>query len=87
MIPSIFIFVSLTALALYITSVLFFRKKGPAPLPPGPKPLPLVGNLPDLPPAGRQEWVHWLKFKDRYGMRCLDSTFPQAIKLINHQVL
>ena len=37
------------------------------PLPPGPKGLPLVGNLNDLPPPGVVEAFHWLKHKDRYG--------------------
>jgi hypothetical protein len=37
------------------------------PLPPGPKGLPLVGNLNDLPPPGVFEAHHWLKFKDSYG--------------------
>jgi hypothetical protein len=38
-----------------------------APLPPGPKGFPLVGNLNDLPPSGVFEAHHWLKFKDLYG--------------------
>lgn len=37
------------------------------PLPPGPKGLPLVGNLSHLPPPGVFEAHHWLKFKDLYG--------------------
>ncbi|KXH30348.1 hypothetical protein CSAL01_11130 [Colletotrichum salicis] len=36
-------------------------------LPPGPKPLPFVGNVRDLPPSGTPEYEHWLKFKDIYG--------------------
>ncbi|KAK2735942.1 hypothetical protein FQN55_001906 [Onygenales sp. PD_40] len=36
-------------------------------LPPGPKPLPLVGNLKDFPPDGTPEYQHWLKHKDLYG--------------------
>ncbi|KAF4436303.1 O-methylsterigmatocystin oxidoreductase [Fusarium acutatum] len=38
-----------------------------APLPPGPKDFPLVGNLNDLPPPGVFEAHHWLKFKDLYA--------------------
>ncbi|TFB06211.1 O-methylsterigmatocystin oxidoreductase [Trichoderma ghanense] len=46
----------------------YFRKKNAFPkLPPGPKPLPILGNILDLPPAGTPEFQHWLKFKDLYG--------------------
>ncbi|KAL8943871.1 MAG: hypothetical protein Q9211_000810 [Gyalolechia sp. 1 TL-2023] len=36
-------------------------------LPPGPKPLPVVGNIFDLPPKGVPEFKHWFKHKDIYG--------------------
>ncbi|KAL3473137.1 cytochrome P450 [Aspergillus californicus] len=36
-------------------------------LPPGPSPLPIVGNLKDFPPDGTPEYQHWLKLKDCYG--------------------
>lgn len=44
------------------------HRPGPShPLPPGPKPKPIIGNLGDLPPAGAREWEHWAKHKDLYG--------------------
>lgn len=43
------------------------RQKIHGRLPPGPKPLPFVGNVFDLPPPGVPEFQHWLKHKDKYG--------------------
>lgn len=54
------------ALAVY----LFYRlSKGESPLKqiPGPKALPILGNIADFPPAGIPEYQHWLKHKDLYG--------------------
>ena len=35
--------------------------------PPGPRPIPLLGNARDFPPSGTPEYQHWLKHKDLYG--------------------
>lgn len=43
------------------------RKKKPYPLPPGPKPWPILGNITDLPKTGVREWEFWLKHKETYG--------------------
>ena len=50
-----------------VNRLLSSRKTYNHPLPPGPKRLPLIGNLLDLPPAGAHEWIHWAKHKELYG--------------------
>ena len=70
--------VALGAAGLYIISKFLTPKATPAPLPPGPKPKPLVGNLSDLPPPGEQEWIHWAKHKDLYGMLPPSHAFNTA---------
>lgn len=66
--PSTVVSVVLGVLALYVVKTVLMRKKPLGPLPPGPKGKPVVGNISDLPPPGTQDWVHWLKHKDLYGM-------------------
>ncbi|KAF9695815.1 hypothetical protein EKO04_006159 [Ascochyta lentis] len=54
--------------ALYAVNELVLKRSAKSlPLPPGPKGLPLIGNVRDLPPPGEKEYLHWLKLKDAYG--------------------
>ena len=69
-------------LIITITTRLFRRRKR-LPLPPGPKPWPLIGNISDLPPTGEQEWIHWLKHKDTYGTISSVTVLGQTIIIIN----
>lgn len=57
----------LVSLVSYLVKVLLLSKRRGPPLPPGPKPKPLVGNISDLPQKGKPEWLHWLRHKDLYG--------------------
>lgn len=50
-----------------IAKILGLSNSNHPPLPPGPKGIPLVGNLNDLPQPGVLESEHWLKFKELYG--------------------
>lgn len=52
-------------------------------LPPGPKPLPIVGNVRDTPPADVPEYQHWLKFKDAYGPISSVSVLGQPLILLH----
>ncbi|KAE8374971.1 cytochrome P450 [Aspergillus bertholletiae] len=68
---------------LCIAKFAFLRKRPSAPLPPGPKPKPIIGNLRDLPRPGQQDWVHWLEFKELYGPVSSISVFGQTIVILN----
>ncbi|KAJ5665051.1 uncharacterized protein N7477_007499 [Penicillium maclennaniae] len=70
-------------LALYITGVWVKRRRALGPLPPGPPPRPIVGNIADLPPPGVQDWMHWLKHKDLYGPISSVTVMGQTIVILN----
>ncbi|PHH75874.1 hypothetical protein CDD80_2010 [Ophiocordyceps camponoti-rufipedis] len=57
---------------------------GPS-LPPGPKPLPLVGNIFDLPPENGPEYRHWLTFKDTYGPVSSVTVMGRTIVILHDQ--
>ncbi|KAK1140311.1 hypothetical protein N8T08_010514 [Aspergillus melleus] len=66
--------------------LLFARRKSRLPLPPGPPPKPIIGNLLDLPPADSQSWHHWLKHKELYGPISSVTVFGQTLVILNsHQ--
>ena len=55
---------ALSVLTLVLLSRLFLSKKH-APLPPGPKRLPLLGNLFDMP--SEQEWLTFARWGEKWG--------------------
>lgn len=61
--------VVLGCVGLYTLKRLYYSScaEGRPPLPPGPKPKLIIGNLLDMPPAGQLEWLHWAKHKHLYG--------------------
>ncbi|KAH7253445.1 cytochrome P450 [Fusarium solani] len=61
----------------------FSTANGNPPLPPGPKGLPLAGNLNDLPKPGVLEAHHWLKHKDLYGPISSVTVMGQTLVIIN----
>ena len=55
---------------LALVTYVFYKKstsKSVSRLPPGPKPLPVLGNVKDFPPPGKVEYEHWLAHKDAHG--------------------
>lgn len=64
---------------LYAIKRLVRSKSSDKPLPPGPKGIPFLGNVNDLPKPGMLECHHWLKHKDLYGMPNLART-ASAVK-------
>lgn len=76
--------------SIVFAGILWFALSGStsnrAPLPPGPKGLPLLGNLNDLPKPGVLEAHHWLKHKDLYGLFCLErKTIQQEELMLHHE--
>ncbi|KAF6802915.1 cytochrome p450 oxidoreductase [Colletotrichum musicola] len=59
------------------------RNAGRPPLPPGPKGLPLLGNLTDLPKPGELEAHHWIKHKQLYGPISSVTVMGQTIIILN----
>ncbi|KAF2501128.1 cytochrome P450, partial [Lophium mytilinum] len=53
------------------------------PLPPGPKGLPIVGNLYDLPPEGSVDFLTWIKHRELYGPISSLTILGTTIVLIN----
>ncbi|KAL4994465.1 cytochrome P450 [Aspergillus recurvatus] len=69
--------------SLYLFKLVLYRGRPRAPLPPGPEPLPIVGNVRDMPIPGSPEWLHWLKHKELYGPISTVSILGQRLIILN----
>lgn len=58
-------------------------RKNALPLPPGPKGLPLLGNVNDMPKSGMLECHHWLQHKEFYGPISSVTVLGQTFIIIN----
>ncbi|KAI0516774.1 cytochrome P450 [Xylaria bambusicola] len=69
------------AFSYYIVRSLRYRQR--LALPPGPKGLPILGNLNDLPKGDGMECHHWLKHKEKYGPISSITVMGQPIIILN----
>ncbi|KAL6711774.1 hypothetical protein ACN47E_002817 [Coniothyrium glycines] len=77
-------FVGLLGAAIaYVINYLAHNNRTDRPLPPGPKGIPLLGNLNDLPKPGTLECHHWVKHKDLYGPISSITVLGQTFVIIN----
>lgn len=75
--------VLLGIVAAYLINRLVQSRNRDRPLPPGPKGLPVLGNVNDLPKPGMLECHHWLKHKDLYGPISSITVLGQTFVIIN----
>lgn len=62
-----------------------FQQQRAHKLPPGPKPLPLLGNIRDFPPKGTLEYQHWMAHKDLYGDISSVTVMGMTLVLIHNK--
>ncbi|CAA9964040.1 CypX Cytochrome P450 [Pyrenophora teres f. maculata] len=79
---------STNLLLLSVASILYvayrrFRARHVLPLPPGPKGIPILGNVNDMPKPGMLECHHWLQHKDLYGPISSVTVLGQTFVIIN----
>ncbi|EDU46689.1 O-methylsterigmatocystin oxidoreductase [Pyrenophora tritici-repentis Pt-1C-BFP] len=75
-------------LLLSVASILYvvyrrFMARHALPLPPGPKGIPILGNVNDMPKPGMLECHHWLQHKDLYGPISSVKVLGQTFVIIN----
>lgn len=77
------VFVLFSIVTAYLLNRLARPQKLKLPLPPGPKGLPLLGNMKDLPRPGMLECHHWLQHKELYGPISSVTVLGQTFVIIN----
>ncbi|KAH7473811.1 Multifunctional cytochrome P450 monooxygenase [Fusarium oxysporum f. sp. matthiolae] len=77
MLPAIFIVIGV------VLAIIYIRTRPRKNLPPGPKPLPVLGNIRDMLDGTTPEYKHWIKFKDLYGPISHVSIFGQSLIILH----
>jgi hypothetical protein len=83
LLPIFMILLLFATIALYLFICLVRSTSHDLPLPPGPKGIPLLGNISDLPQPGMLECHHWLKHKDIYGPVSSITVLGQTFVIVN----
>ncbi|EAU84014.2 cytochrome P450 [Coprinopsis cinerea okayama7 len=73
--------ISAASLLLYCLIRLLASRRPPAPFPPGPRRLPLLGNILDMPSS--QEWLTFTEWGQKWGDITSISIFGQEIVILN----
>lgn len=73
----------LVAIGILYAARKFWQSKNALPLPPGPKGIPILGNVNDMPKPGVLECHHWLQHKDLYGPISSVTVMGQTIVILN----
>jgi hypothetical protein len=55
------------------------RRRGGVPYPPGPRPLPIIGNLLDIPKEF--SWLEYARLSEKYGTVLFSAAFPFLIRV------
>lgn len=65
----------------------YFANKPRNDLPPGPKPLPIIGNAWEFPPPGTVEYQHWGRHRDLYGPISSISALGHTLVIVHDKKL
>jgi hypothetical protein len=79
--------IAIATISIAILYMIRMQGKDARPLPPGPKGIPLLGNVNDMPKPGMLECHHWLNHKYLYGPISSVTVLGQTMVLIHDPMI